>query len=207
MPLVSSTDSHENLAFEEEEKPLEPQDISTDSTTSTMETTLESATSEGSREVKDFEENADDSGISVSHVNGSDVNPRKEVTHDDEHNEPSRDMKPVLESISALAMQLTVVSPPEIKVDKPKTLASVAKGDIAGAPPQGPRRHTEANIRTELLETGTLKPEAAMTKRRHSDFAVSAPLSINEELAMEDLKRRGSNPANKTGMRHTVKFQ
>ena len=191
VPLVSS---RENLAFEGDDKHLEPKDTSTDSTTSTMETTLESIDGEGGCDVKDVEK-ADDSGISVSHVNGSDVSP---VEEGDEHSGPS--MQPVLKSISAFAMQFTVVSPPEIKVDKPLTLSSVAKGESKDTPrtasPQSTRRHTEHNI-NKTLKKSSLLPEAALIKRRHSDFAVSAPRPVNEELAIADMKKRGSQETSK----------
>ena len=199
-PLVSS---HENLAFDEEEdKQLEPKDTSVDSTTSTMETTLESIDSEGSHDLKDSQEERDDSGISVSHVNGSDVS-RSEPGQttgggedDQDHEESKHHMQPVLKSISAFAMQFTVVSPPEIKVDKPVTLSAAAKGiDNKDAPPPtpppSPRRHTDHSIKNTIKKS-TLLPEAALIKRRHSDFAVSAPKPINEELAIADLKKRGS---------------
>lgn len=200
-PLVSS---HENLAFEEEDKQLEPKDTSIDSTTSTMETTLESIDSEGSPDLKASQEERDDSGISVSHVNGSDVSPSEPGTttggggeDDQDHEESKHHMQPVLKSISAFAMQFTVVSPPEIKVDKPLTLSAAAKGiDKKDAPPPtpppSPRRHTDHSIKNTIKKS-TLLPEAALIKRRHSDFAVSAPKPINEELAMADLKKRGSS--------------
>ena len=205
-PLVLASQSHENLAFEDEEKHLQPKDTSLDSTTSTMDTTLESTASEGSQEVKNAEESGNDSGISESHVNEKDPMKVEDTAGDghDEHEqdtEPKRDMKPVLKSISAFAMQFTVISPPEITVDKPKTLFTVAKGDNTDAPPQSPRRHTEHNIGKDLLKRNALSPEAAaITKRRHSDFAVSAPISINEELAREDLKKRGSNQVREQGI-------
>ena len=203
-PLVLASQSHENLAFEDEEKHLEPKDTSVDSTTSTMDTTLESTASEGSREVQNAEESGNDSGISESHVNGNDVIKMEETAgdgHGDQDTERNKDMKPVLKSISAFAMQLTVISPPEITVDEPKTLFSVAKGDSTDAPPQSPRRHTEHNIGKDLVKKNVLLPEsAAITKRRHSDFAVSAPISLNEELAREDLKRRGSNQVGDPGI-------
>lgn len=199
-PLVSS---HENLAFEEEDKQLEPKDTSIDSTTSTMETTLESIDGEGSPDLKASQEERDDSGISVSHVNGSDVSPSEPGTTrgdgeaDQDHEESKHHMQPVLKSISAFAMQFTVVSPPEIKVDKPLTLSAAAKGiDKKDAPPPtpppSPRRHTDHSIKNTIKKS-TLLPEAALIKRRHSDFAVSAPKPINEELAMADLKKRGSS--------------
>lgn len=200
-PLVSS---HENLAFEEEDKQLEPKDTSIDSTTSTMETTLESIDSEGGPDLKASQEERDDSGISVSHVNGSDVSPSEPGTttggggeDDQDHEESKHHMQPVLKSISAFAMQFTVVSPPEIKVDKPLTLSAAAKGiDKKDAPPPtpppSPRRHTDHSIKNTIKKS-TLLPEAALNKRRHSDFAVSAPKPINEELAMADLKKRGSS--------------
>jgi len=199
VPLVSS---HENLAFEEEDKQLEPKDTSADSTTSTMETTLESIDSEGSHDLKDSQQEGDDSGISVSHVNGSDVSPTAQGTttgggeDDQNHEESEHHMQPVLKSISAFAMNFMVVSPPEIQVDKPLTLSAAAKGlDKKDAPPPSPppspRRHTEHNIKN-TIEKNTLLPEAALIKRRHSDFAVSAPRPINEELAIADLKKRGS---------------
>jgi len=200
VPLSSGAHSHENLAFEEEEKHLEPKDTSTDSVASTMDTTLDSTPSEGGQETKAVEETGNDSGISVSPVNGSDVTTGEMTTGDvhDNEDKSSVDMKPVLKSISAFAMQFAAASAPEITVDKPKTLFSVAKGDNTDAPSQPPRRHTEHNIGKELLKRSTLTPETAATRRRHSDYAVSAPMSINEELAIEDLKRRGSNPAKKT---------
>ena len=201
VPLVSS---HENLAFEEEDKKLEPKDTSVDSTTSTMETTLESIDSEGSHDLKDSQNERDDSGISVSHVNGSDVSPTEPGTttgggeNDQDHEESEHHMQPILKSISAFAMQFTVVSPPEIKVDKPLTLSAAAKGidkkdaPPSPTPPQSPRRHTDHSIKNTIKKS-TLLPEAALIKRRHSDFAVSAPKPINEELAMADLKKRGSS--------------
>ena len=201
-PLVSS---HENLAFEEEDKHLEPKDTSTDSNT-TMETTLESLDSEGGHDVKDTEKAGDDSGITVSDVNGSDASPSEDATTSggedaNEHSGPT--MQPVLKSISAFAMQFTTASAPEIKVDKPLTLSSVAKGDSKDAPPsaapQSPRRHTEHNINiNKAITKGALLPEAALIKRRHSDFAVSAPRPINEELAIQDFKKRGSQESGKS---------
>ncbi|XP_078372421.1 uncharacterized protein LOC144656073 isoform X3 [Oculina patagonica] len=195
VPLVSS---HENLAFEEEDKHLEPKDTSTDSTTSTMETTLESVDSEEGLDVKEVEKANDDSGISVSHVNGSDVSPVEEGTTTDGDEDSGPSMQPVLKSISAFAMQFTVAGPPAIKVDKPLTLSSVAKGDskeaTPTASPQSPKKHAEHNI-NKATKTGALQPEAALIKRRHSDFAVSAPRPVNEELAIADLKKRGSQQA------------
>ena len=181
---------------------MEPKDTSADSTTSTMETTLESIDSEGSHDLKDSQKQGDDSGISVSHVNGSDESPTEQGTttgggeDDQEHEKSARHMQPVLKSISAFAMQFTVVSPPEIKVDKPLTLSAAAKGlDKKDAPPPSPpaspRRHTDHNI-NHTNKKNTLLPEAALIKRRHSDFAVSAPRPVNEELAIADLKKRGS---------------
>lgn len=165
-----------------------------------METTLESIDSEGGRDKKEVEK-GDDSGISVSHVNGSDVRPAEEgtTTDGDDHSGPT--MQPVLKSISAFAMQFTVVSPPEIKVDKPLTLSSVAKRDnkeaTPTAPPQSPKKQAEHNI-NKATKTGALLPEAALIKRRHSDFAVSAPRPVNEELAIADLKKRGSQQTSKS---------
>jgi len=167
-----------------------------------METTLESIDSEGSHDIKDSQIEGDDSGISVTHVNGSNVSPTEEGTtaggaeEDQDHEKSDRHMQPVLKSISAFAMQFTVVSPPEIKVDKPLTLSAVAKGlDQKDAPPpsppSSPRRHTEHNIKN-TVKKNTLLPEAALIKRRHSDFAVSAPRPVNEDLATADLKKRGS---------------
>lgn len=208
VPLGSGAHSHENLAFEEEEKHLEPKDTSTDSVASTMDTTLDSTASEGGQETKAVEETRNDSGISVSPVNGSDVTTGEMPTGDvrDNEDKSSVDMRPVLKSISAFAMQFTAARAPEITVDKPKTLFSVAKGDNTDAPSQPPRRHTEHNIGKELLKRSTLTPEMAATRRRHSDYAVSVPMSINEELAIEDLKRRGSNPAKKTGTGRILNF-
>lgn len=187
---------------------MEPKDTSADSTTSTMETTLESIDSEGSHDVLEDSQKGDDSGISVSHVNGSGVSPTEKGTttggdEDDQNPEESeRHMQPVLKSISAFAMQFTVVSPPEIKVDKPLTLSAAAKGlDKKDAPapssPLSPRRNTDHNIRN-TIKKNTLFPDAALIKRRHSDFAVSAPKPINEELAIADLKQRGSQGTSKS---------
>lgn len=174
-----------------------------------METTLESIDSEASHDFpEDSQKEGDDSGISVSHVNGSDVNPTEKGTttggdEDDQKPEESeRDMQPVLKSISAFAMQFTVVGPPEIKVDKPLTLSAAAKGldkkdAPAPSPPLSPRRNTDHNIRNTIKKS-TLLPEAALIKRRHSDFAVSAPKPINEELAIADLKKRGSQGTSKS---------
>lgn len=191
-PLVQS---QENLAFEEDEKHLEPKDTSADSASSTLETTVEPMESEKAPDTKELEKVADDSGISVDHVNGNDVISTKEETKEDEHDQGHK-VKPVLESISAFAMQFMEASAPEIKVDKPQTLFSVATEDAEdappGKPPQSPRRHTEHNIKNRLLDKNSLLPEAALTKRRHSDFAVSAPRPVNDELATQDLKKRGS---------------
>lgn len=210
VPLVSeASQSHENLAFEDEEKNLEPEDTSADSGASTMDTTLESTTSEGDQEVKNSaEESGNESGISESQVNGSDVIQEKvtpKEVHVDEHMDPDRDMKPVLKSISAFAMQFTVVNNPEITVEKPKTLFSVAKGDNTDAPTQPPRRNTEHDIRKDVLPKSSLSPlSAAFTKRRHSDFTVTAPISANEELAIEDLKRRGPNQGTRPGIERLI---
>lgn len=210
VPLVSeASQSHENLAFEDEEKNLEPKDTSADSGASTMDTTLESTTSEGDQEVKNSaEESGNESGISESQVNGSDVMQEKvtpKEVHVDEHMDPDRDMKPVLKSISAFAMQFTVVNNPEITVEKPKTLFTVAKGDNTDAPTQPPRRNTEHDIRKDVLSKSSLSPlSAAFTKRRHSDFAVTAPISANEELAREDLKRRGPNQVTRPGIERLI---
>lgn len=239
--MVSSTHSHENLAFEVEEKLLEPQNTSTDSTTSTMETTLESTTSDESRDIKDAEESRNDSGISVtqlnksdvataesntisgsqevtdakgsgndsgtfdSQMNGSDVDPTTRDVHENNGTEPGRDIRPAFKVLGTFAMELAMTSPPEIKVDKPKTLSSLAKGDSTDASVSkkkvrtspSPRRHTDHNINKDLQKKSTLTPDAALIKRRHSDF-VSAPKSPNEELALEDLKRRGSGSAAST---------
>ena len=182
---------------------MDPKDTSVDSTTSTMETTLESIDSEESHDLKDSQKERDDSGISVSHVNGSDVSPTEPGTttdggeDDQDHEESRHHMQPILKSIGAFAMQFTVVSPPEIKVDKPLTLSAAAKGidkkdtPPPSTPPPSPRRHTDHSIKN-TIKKNTLLPEAALIKRRHSDFAVSAPKPINEELAMADLKKRGS---------------
>lgn len=194
-PLVVS---QENLAFEEDDKHLEPKDTSTDST-STLETTVESMESERGSDAKEVERKGNDSGISVSHVNGSDVTSTEEETtaSEDDHD---HEMQPVLKQIGTFAMKFMDARPPEIKVDKPQTLSSVAKGDSKDAPPekppQSPRRHTDRNIKNKILQKSTLLPEeAALIKRRHSDFAVSAPRPINEELAIEDMKKRGSQGA------------
>ena len=194
VPLVPS---HENLAFEEEEKHLEPKDTSMDSTTSTMDTTLDSTdTGDGSHDVQKGDNHSE---ISVSHVNGSDVSP----TGSEGANEGSDySMQSFLGNISSFAVQLTTVSAPEIKVDKPKTLFSVATEDSRYIPPpapsQSPRRHTEHNINTnQVLNKSTLLPEA-VTRRRHSDFAVAAPRPINEELAIEDLKKHGTQETSKS---------
>lgn len=172
-----------------------------------METTLESIDSEGSHDLKDSQKEGDDSGISVSHMKGSDVSPAEEgsTTGGEDDQDPEqveRDMQPVLKSIGAFAMQFMVVSPPEIKVDKPLTLSAAAKGQDKKdapppAPPQSPRRHTDHSIKNTIKKSSLL-PEAALIKRRHSDFAVSAPRPINEELAMADLKKRGSQEAGKS---------
>ena len=210
VPLVSAaSQSHENLAFEDEEKNLEPKDTSADSGASTMDTTLESTTSEESQEVKNSaEESGNESGISETQVNGSDViqeNVTPKEVHVDGHADPDRDMNPILKSISAFAMQFTVVKTPEITVEKPKTLFSVAKGDNTDAPTQPPRRNTENDIRKNTLLRSSLSPtSAAITKRRHSDFAVSAPISVNEELAREDLKKRGSKQVTKPGIERLI---
>lgn len=200
-PLVQS---QENLAFEEDEKHLEPKDTSADSASSTLETTVEPMESEKSSDTKELEKVADDSEISVDHVNGNDVISTKKETKEDEHDQGHK-VKPVLESISAFAMQFMEASAPEIKVDKPQTLFSVATEDAEdappGKPPQSPRRHTEDNIKNRLLDKNSLLPEAALTKRRHSDFAVSAPRPVNDELATQDLKKRGSVGAGQTTAR------
>ncbi|KAJ7363523.1 calcium ion-regulated exocytosis of neurotransmitter [Desmophyllum pertusum] len=192
VPLVPS---HENLAFEEEEKHLEPKDTSMDSTTSTMDTTLDSTdTGDGGH---DAQKEGNHSEISVSHVNGSDVSP----TGSEGANDGSDySIQSFLGNISSFAVQLTTVSAPEIKVDKPKTLFSVATEDSRYTPPpapsQSPRRHTDHNINTnQVLNKSTLLPEA-VTRRRHSDFAVAAPRPINEELAIEDLKKHGTQETN-----------
>lgn len=200
-PLVQS---QENLAFEEDEKHLEPKDTSADSASSTLETTVEPMESEKASDTKELEKVTDDSVISVDHVNGNDVISTKEETKEDEHDQGHK-VKPVLESISAFAMQFMEASAPEIKVDKPQTLFSVATEDAEdappGKPPQSPRRHTEHNIKNRLLDKNSLLPEAALTKRRHSDFAVSAPRPVNDELATQDLKKHGSVGAGQTTAR------
>ncbi|XP_022799657.1 synaptotagmin-like protein 4 [Stylophora pistillata] len=191
-PLVLS---RENLAFEEDEKHLEPKDTSADSASSTLETTVELMESETGPDAKELEKEGDNSGISVGQVNGNDVISAEEETRHDENDQGPK-MKPVLESISAFALQFMDANAPEIKVDKPQTLFSVATGDSSDTPPektpQSPRRHTEHNVTNKLLEKNSLLPEAALTKRRHSDFAVSAPRPVNDELASQDLKKHDS---------------
>ncbi|XP_068698307.1 synaptotagmin-like protein 2 isoform X2 [Montipora foliosa] len=192
--LTSESRSHENLAFEEEEQHTEAKDISMDSSTAVA-TTLEATTREENQEVKQAEESGNDSGISESHLNGSDitkVDDTKTGLNGVEKEEPTRDMQPALKSIGSLAIGIASFSPPEIKVDKPKTLFSVAEGKSSStdASPQSSRRKTDTEIKRK-----TLSPFAD-TRRRHSDF-VSAPISINEELAREDLKKRGFNLVNK----------
>lgn len=229
VPLVSQTHSHENLAFEQEEKHLEPKDTSIDSTASTMETTLESTTSSESQDIKDAQvESGDDSGISVNQLSGSDANQSESNMMDegrevkdskqsgsdsgnhvngtnagatsedgDENEDPElgHDVKPFLKAIGTIATKLAMVSPPEIKVDKPTTLFAVAKGDTTDSPvknekqpsPFTSRRHTDH----EIKKKSNLSPDEALVIRRHSDFAVSVPISTNEELALADLKRRG----------------
>lgn len=233
VPLVSQTQSHENLAFEEEEKHLEPKDTSIDSTASTMETTLESTTSSESQDIKDAQvESGDDSGISANqlnesdanqsesnmidegrevkdskqsgsdsgnHVNGTNAGATSEDGDENEDAELGHDVKPFLKAISTFATKLAMVSPPEIKVDKPTTLFAVAKGDSTDSPvknekqpsPVTSRRHTDHEIKKNVVLKSNLSPDEALVIRRHSDFAVSVPISTNEELALADLKRRG----------------
>ena len=184
-PLVATNDtnqSHENLAFEEENPP-KLQDSSMESTESDK-----------------IEKEGDDSGIVDSDVDpGKDVIAGQEVPQEDTKEEQespaSHDYQPILKSIGTFAVHFMAASPPEIKVDKPKTLFSVATGE--GEKPAVTRRHTEQNIFQVKGKHNTLSPEMA-NKRRHSDFAVSAPRPINDELAEKDMKSRGSTKNSKT---------
>lgn len=242
VPFVAKTHSHENLAFEEEEKNLEPKDTSIDSTVSAMETTLESTTSSESQDIKDAQvERGNDSGISVNQLNGSDANPPESnlidkgrevkdskqsgsdsenhmnganagATSEDggknEDTELGHDMKPFLKALSTFATKLAMVSPPEIKIDKPTTLFSIANEDRTDSPvknekqrsPVTSRRHTDHDIKKS-----SLSPDETLVTRRHSDFAVSVPISTNEELALADLKRRGHVASGaQTGTRYVI---
>ena len=247
VPLVSQTQSHENLAFEEEEKHLEPKDTSTDSSASTMETTLESTTSSESQDIKDAQvESGDDSEISVNQLSGSDANQSessmidegqevkdskqsgsdsgnhmnrtnagatREDGDENEDTELGHDVKPFLKAIGTFATKLAMVSPPEITVDKPTTLFAVAKGDSTDSPvknekqpsPFTSRRHTDTEIKKNVDLKSNLSPDEELVIRRHSDFAVSVPISTNEELALADLKRRGYGASGaQTGTRYEI---
>ena len=185
VPLASdSAKSHENLAFEGEDPQLEQKDVSTEFST-TMDTALDSSTRETSQKAND-EERGNDSGISEGVLNGSGVTNADGTTT--KEMDSNCDMKTGLKAIGCLAIELTAVNTPEITVEKPKTLFSVAgvDGTATDGPSQSPRRKTDHDIKK-----GVLSPYSDVTTpRRHSDF-VSVPMSINEELARDDFKKRG----------------
>lgn len=185
VPLASeSSKSHENLAFEDEEPHLEQKDVSIDFS-STMDTAIDSSTRETNQQAK-AEERGDDSGISEGALNESGVTNADGTTT--EQKDSSHDMKTGLKAIGCLAIELTAVNTPEITVEKPKTLFSVAEVErtATDASPQSPRRKTDHDIKKMVLS-----PHIDVTApRRHSDF-VSAPMSINEKLARDDFKKRG----------------
>lgn len=185
VPLASeSSKSHENLAFEDEEPHLEQKDFSIDFST-TMDTAIDSSTRETNQQAK-AEERGDDSGISEGALNGSGVTNADGTATEEIHS--SHDMKTGLKAIGCLAIELTAVNTPEITVEKPKTLFSVAEveGTATDAPPQSPRRKTDHDIKRTVLS-----PHIDVTApRRHSDF-VSVPMSINEKLARDDFNKRG----------------
>lgn len=185
VPLASeSSKSHENLAFEDEEPPLEQKDVFIDFS-STMDTAIDSSTRETNQQAK-AEERGDDSGISEGALNESGVTNADGTTT--EQKDSSHDMKTGLKAIGCLAIELTAVNTPEITVEKPKTLFSVAEVEMTAtdAPPQSPRRKTDHDIKKMVLS-----PHIDVTApRRHSDF-VSVPMSINEKLARDDFKKRG----------------
>lgn len=190
VPLASeSSKSHENLAFEDEEPHLEQKDVSIDFS-STMDTAIDSSTRETNQQAK-AEERGDDSGISEGALNESGVTNVDGTTteqKDSRHDMKSHDMKTGLKAIGCLAIELTAVNTPEITVEKPKTLFSVAEVErtATDAPPQSPRRKTDHDIKKMVLS-----PHIDVTApRRHSDF-VSVPMSINEKLARDDFKKRG----------------